>query len=102
MANLLSFIPRQIPSTGKQNPIVRNCSAALEAVTNNSGPQTENKQIKQAKKISYREGQVGIQMRETELHMNEHDGVDLKPNEWQQVDICSRAGGADCGLCYCH
>lgn len=59
----------------------RNRSVALEAVANNYGPQTQNKQIKQAKKISYREGQVGIQMRETELRMNERDGVDLKPNE---------------------
>lgn len=73
----------------------RNHSAALKAVANSSSPQTQNKQIKQAKMISHQEGQAGIQMRESELQLNERNGVNSKANKWQQVNICSGTGADD-------
>lgn len=73
----------------------RNRSAALKAVANYSSPQTQNKQIKQAKMISHQEGEAGIQITESELQVNERNSVNSKANKWQQVNICSGTGAAD-------
>lgn len=45
--------------------------------------------------IPHQEGQAGIQMRESELQVNERNGVDSKANKWQQVNIYSSTGAAD-------
>lgn len=78
----------------------RNRSAALKAVANYFNPQTQNKQIKQAKMISHQEGQAGIQIRKSELQVNERNvSIQRQINDSRSTSAAAQVQLTGFGLC---